>query len=93
MLFPGLGSRNFPHWVSKMISHNQEAQGSPEDGSAFSARLARKLETPLQLELERHGLELMSLKVEPMADDDLLLSSWGAEIVLTLHVRTAGCVA
>ncbi len=76
-----------------MISHDQEARGSPEEESAFSARLVRKLETPLAAELERHGLELLSLKVEPMADDEVLLSSWGAEIVFRIKVRTAGCVA
>lgn len=76
-----------------MIAHDQEARGSPEEESAFSARLGRKLETPLAAELERHGLELLSLKVEPMADDEVLLSSWGAEIVFRIKVRTAGCVA
>jgi len=76
-----------------MIAHDQDAHALPGEGGLFSARLGRKLETPLAAELERHGLELLSVMVEPLADDDLLLSSWGAEIVLTLHVRTAGCVA
>lgn len=76
-----------------MIMHDQEEQASPEEESAFSARLGRKLETPLAAELERHGLELLSVMVEPLADDDVLLSSWGTEIVIRIKVRTAGCVA
>jgi hypothetical protein len=59
----------------------------------FSYRLARALRPRLDECLGFDGIDLTDVVVSPLEFDELLLVSWGDEIVITIRGVSRGCSA
>ena len=63
----------------------------PIPPASFSARLAQRLESSLTAQLQLLGLELVSIQVDAVPDDDLAEALTGSEISICIKARAICC--
>ena len=63
----------------------------PIAGTSFSMRLGQKLESSLTAQFQLLGLELVSVGVDPVGEDELVETLTGAEISICIKARAICC--
>ena len=70
---------------------NDRASDTPDPELPISTRLAQTLDAALRPQLPPIGLELLSIEVEDLEDDDILLILVGTEISIRMRVKASYC--